>query len=71
MVRENRNILIFSGSPSEVEDAINDLLDRYVPIVWNIQPGKDGPLVSCILAHKSLVQPQRVGVPIMASGRIQ
>jgi hypothetical protein len=49
-------VRILSGSPAKVEAEVNLLLGSYVPTVWNIQPGADGPLVSCILVHESEIR---------------
>jgi hypothetical protein len=49
----DQKIRIISGGPDEVEYQVNQLLGDYVPIVWNIQPGTDGPLVTCILIAQS------------------
>jgi hypothetical protein len=42
---------IISGDSAVAERIINDLIDSYVPIVWNIQPGPAGAIVTCVLLH--------------------
>ena len=49
----DQKLRIIAGGPDEVEYQVNELLGDYVPIVWNIQPGTDGPLVTCILIAQS------------------
>lgn len=66
-----KKIRILCGSPGSVEADVNPLLQEYVPIVWNIQPGKDGPMVSCILVHASEVRKAQIAMAGLPPGRIQ
>jgi hypothetical protein len=47
-----QKIRIISAAPAEVEEQVNQLLDGYAPIMWNIQPGPNGALVTCVLVSE-------------------
>lgn len=51
-MQDDQKIRIVCGPPAAMEVVVNELLNNYAPIVWNIQPGKDGPLVTCILVSE-------------------
>jgi hypothetical protein len=62
-------VRIVSDSPAAVEASVNELLEDYSPIVWNIQASKDGPLVSCILILNSELRKAAILAAGMPAGR--
>jgi len=61
---------IVSGAPGVVECEVNQLCDTYAPIVWNIQAGQDGPLVTCIMiSHREIMKAQLMEARMVGAGR--
>lgn len=54
-----KRIRIVCAEPQTAEDQVNELLDDYTPIVWNVQPGKEGPLVTAVLVSTAELQKQQ------------
>jgi hypothetical protein len=44
---------IISAAPAQAEHELNELAAGFTPIVWNIQPGPDGAMVTCVLVSTS------------------
>jgi hypothetical protein len=65
----DQKIRIISGGADEVEYQANELLGDYVPIVWNIQPGPDGPLVTCVLIAMSELRKAQILAAAMPAVR--
>jgi hypothetical protein len=65
----DQKIRIISGDPTEVEWTVNSLLDNYAPIMWNIQAGQEGPLVTCILILQSEIRKAQLMAAAMPPGR--
>ncbi|HEY2104320.1 MAG TPA: hypothetical protein VGH29_00955 [Candidatus Binataceae bacterium] len=49
----DKKIRIVCADPVAAENLINELLKDYAPIVWNIQPGPDGVIVTCVLISEA------------------
>ena len=49
-------VRIVSGKPATVEHDVNELLEHYTPLVWNIQSDWEGVIVTCIMVHESEVR---------------
>ena len=69
-----RKIRIVSGGPAKAEAELNQLMGEYLPQVFNVQPGPDGPLVTVILLHESEVRKAqlaqaRMQAPLMTGVR--
>lgn len=62
-------IRILCGPPAAVQADVNQLLELYAPTVWNIQPGPDGPLVTCILVLESEIRKAQLMAARMSPGR--
>ena len=56
---------IVSGPPGRVEDELNILLETYSAAVWNIGPGPEGPVVTVILLHESVIRQQQLAAARM------
>lgn len=52
--RDSYRIVV--GLPREAETEVNELADDWTPILWNVQQGKDGPIVTCVLVSERLVR---------------
>lgn len=63
-----RRVRIVSGDPARVEAEINELLDNYAPLVWNVQPSPGGALVTCILVHESEVRKAQLAAARQQAG---
>jgi hypothetical protein len=62
---------IVSGGPREVEREVNQLSEDYAPLMWNVQPGSDGPLVTCVMVsaremRKAALAQARMTMPVRA-----
>jgi len=67
---DDRTYRIVSGDPASVEAEVNRISEDYGPIVWNIQSGPDGPLVTCILVSaKEMRKAALMQARMMAPGR--
>ena len=63
-----QKIRIVCTGPEEAEKQINELLEHYAPIVWNIQPGPNGPLISCILLSEKELRKAQLMAPAAMFG---
>ena len=64
-----KKIRIICGAPNVVEADVNALLSDYAPIVWNIQPAENGPLVTCILVSERELRKAQILAAGMPPGR--
>lgn len=62
-------VRIVSSSPREAEALVNKYIEDYAPVVWNVQPGPDGPLVTCILISNRVLLAQQLTGARMVPGR--
>ena len=65
----DQKIRIITGTTDEVEYQVNQLFGDYAPIVWNIQPGAGGALVTCILILQSEIRKAQILAAAMPTGR--
>jgi ABC-type cobalt transport system substrate-binding protein len=62
-------IRIVSTSPAEAEELINELLQDYAPIVWNIFSGPSGTVVTCVLLSERELRKAQLMAANMVPGR--
>lgn len=60
MATELSRFRIISDDTATVEKLVNELAGNYTPIVWNIQAGASGPLVTCVLVNTDELRRQTV-----------
>lgn len=59
---------IVSGAPAEIEEAVNRLVEAYVPVAWNFQAGVSGPVVTVVLLHSREIRKAQLAQPPMVLG---
>jgi hypothetical protein len=64
-----QKIRIVSAPPAEAEEQINELLEAYAPIVWNIGPGPAGITVTCVLLSERELRKAQLMAANMVPGR--
>lgn len=47
---------IIVGEADDAERIVNSLAEDYMPILWNVQVGHKGPLVTCVLVSNRIVR---------------
>jgi len=61
---------IVTGDPASVEQIVDHLAEEYAPIMLNVQQGKDGPLVTCIMiSQREIMKAQVMQARMMGPGR--
>jgi hypothetical protein len=58
------SVRILSSRPAVVEEQLNELADRYAPIVWNIQPVDGKVCVTVVLLHQREVRKSQLATPV-------
>lgn len=61
---EDRAIRIISAAPAVAEIQVNELARDYAPIVWNIQPGDNGVMVTVVMLHKRELPRPQIAMPV-------
>lgn len=58
-MKNKEKVRIICLPATEAEAAINELVDDYAPLVWNIGPIEDQVVITCVLLLESELQKMR------------